>query len=152
MAVAVIQHYFGSKPVGIVRQGGGLNNFVFAVDHREGAFIVRMSPQAAKINDYLKEQWAITRARAVGVPTPEVLEVGCEAVTMPYMIARKVEGCEATHHPQCHPSSPMHADLARDGRAHGVDPYRADKRIRADLRLVRQSTLAQRELDRLPHL
>ena len=92
MAAAVIQHYFGSKPVGTVRQGGGLNNFVFAVDHREGAFVVRMSPQAAKINDYLKEQWAITRARAVGVPTPEVLEVGCEAVTMPYMIARKVEG------------------------------------------------------------
>jgi aminoglycoside phosphotransferase (APT) family kinase protein len=100
MAEAVIQHYFGSSPVSIVRQGGGLNNFVFAVDHGEGAFIVRMSPQAAKINDYLKEQWAITRARAVGVPTPEVLEVGCEAVSTPYMIARKVKGYEATHHPQ----------------------------------------------------
>ena len=62
MAEAVIQHYFGSSPVDIVRQGGGLNNFVFAVDHGEGAFIVRLSPQAAKINDYLKEQWAITQA------------------------------------------------------------------------------------------
>jgi aminoglycoside phosphotransferase (APT) family kinase protein len=100
MAVAVIQHYFGSKPAGIDRQGGGLTNFVFAIDHREGAFIVRLSPQPAKINDYLKEQWAIARARAVGVPTPEVLEVGCEAVSTPYMIARQVEGFEATHHPQ----------------------------------------------------
>jgi len=74
MAAAVIRHYFRSAPVGVVRQGGGLNNFVFAIDHGEGAFIVRLSPHAAKINDHLKEQWAITRAREAGVPTPEVLE------------------------------------------------------------------------------
>lgn len=83
MARAVTRHYLGSEPVGIVRKGGGLNNFVFAVNHSEGEFIVRLSPRAAQINDYLKEQWAITQARAIGVPMPEVLEVGCEVVSIP---------------------------------------------------------------------
>jgi aminoglycoside phosphotransferase (APT) family kinase protein len=73
MARGVIRHYFGSEPTDLVRKGGGLNNFVFAADHPEGAFVVRMSPNAAKINDYLREQWALGRARGVGVPTPEVL-------------------------------------------------------------------------------
>lgn len=61
---------------------------------------MRLSPNPAKINDFLKEQWAMTKAREVGVPTPEVLEVGCEAVSLPYMVSRRVEGREATHHPE----------------------------------------------------
>ena len=31
-----------------------------------------MSPQPAKLKDYLKEQWAMTRAAELGVPVPEV--------------------------------------------------------------------------------
>lgn len=42
----------------------------------------------------------MTKAREVGVPTPEILEVGCEAVPIPYMVSRRVEGREATHHPE----------------------------------------------------
>lgn len=42
----------------------------------------------------------MTKAQEVGVPTPEVLEVGCEAVSLPYMVSRRVEGREATHHPE----------------------------------------------------
>lgn len=100
MAEALVAHLLGSSVARIDRMGGGLTNFVFEVDHAEGAFIIRMSPRPAKINDYLKEQWAMTTAREVGVPTPEILEVGCEVVSIPYMVARKVEGREATHHPE----------------------------------------------------
>lgn len=84
----------------MVRLGGGITNAVFRVDHPEGEFVVRLSPEPAKIKEYLKEQWAIARAREAGVPTPEVLEVGAEVAPFPYMVMRKVEGREATHHPE----------------------------------------------------
>lgn len=100
MAEVIVVHLLGSRASRVARLGGGLTNFVFSVDHPEGGFIVRMSLTAAKINDYLKEQWAMTKAREVGVPTPEILEVGCEAVAIPYMVSRRVEGREAVHHPE----------------------------------------------------
>jgi hygromycin-B 4-O-kinase len=100
LARAVIAHHFGSKPKRLVQLGGGLSNFVFEANHADGDFVVRMNPQPAKLKEYLKEQWAMTQAKQAGVPVPEVLEVGVGVVPIPYMVSRKVEGNEATHHPE----------------------------------------------------
>ncbi|MBM6592688.1 phosphotransferase family protein [Microvirga pudoricolor] len=96
----VAHHFGGAKPKKVNALGGGLTNFVFEVNHAEGDFIVRMGTEAAKVKEYLKEQWAIAKAGEAGVPTAEVLEVGADLIPLPYMIARKVEGTEAVHHPE----------------------------------------------------
>lgn len=95
----VIQHHFGSPPRRIVHKSAGLTNFVFAAIHKEGEFIIRISPEAAAINSFIKEQWAQNAARKAGVPTAEILEVGSAIIPHPYMVTRKVVGEEATHHP-----------------------------------------------------
>ena len=99
MVKTIFEHHFKKKPKRVVIQNGGLSNFVFLVYHSEGAFVVRLSPEAGRLSSYLKEQWAIAKAREAGIPTPTVLEVGHEIVPHPYMILRKVEGEEATNHP-----------------------------------------------------
>ncbi|MGJ0425102.1 phosphotransferase family protein [Methylocystis sp.] len=95
----IIEHHLGSKPKRIVARGG-LTNFVFEVRHAEGDFIVRMNTTPDKLKDYLKEQWAIAKASEAGVPTAKILEVGADIIGMPYMVLPKVEGQEATHHPE----------------------------------------------------
>ena len=100
MVSQIIEHHFGSAPRRITHKPSGLTNLVFDVVHREGHFVVRLSQDPARINAYQKEQWVQARVRAVGVPTPEILEVGNEVVPHPYMISRCVEGVEATHHPE----------------------------------------------------
>jgi aminoglycoside phosphotransferase (APT) family kinase protein len=99
MARRVITYHFGQKPRRIVHQASGLSNFVFLVNHAEGDFAIRISAAPAKINAYLKEQWAMARAREAGVPVPEVLEVGNEVIPYPYMVSRRVRGKEASSHP-----------------------------------------------------
>ncbi len=100
MARRVIEHHFGAKPKRIEHQASGLTNLVFLVHHAEGDFIVRINSAAGKINSYIKEQWAVGKAREAGVPTAEILEVGNEVIPYPYMIARRVKGIEATQHPE----------------------------------------------------
>lgn len=100
MARAIITHHFGSKPKRVSPKGGGITNFVYEASHPEGDFIIRMSPQPAKVKEYLKEQWAMARAHEVGVPVSQVLEVGADVVPIPYMVSRKVPGDEAPHHPE----------------------------------------------------
>ncbi|MGL4611459.1 MAG: phosphotransferase family protein [Trueperaceae bacterium] len=95
----IIEHHFGSKPKRLEHQSSGLSNFVFLVHHTEGDFIVRINPDPTKLNAYIKEQWAVNKAREVGVPTAEILEVGNEVIPHPYMVSRKAEGQEATQHP-----------------------------------------------------
>ncbi|MEP6923847.1 MAG: phosphotransferase [Pyrinomonadaceae bacterium] len=99
LARTVIAHHFGSKPRRIIHKASGLSNFVFSVVHPEGDFIVRISPEPARINSFIKEQWAQGRAREIGVPTPEILEVGNEIIGHPFMISRTVGGHEATYNP-----------------------------------------------------
>lgn len=100
-ARAVIAHHFGSKkPRRIEHKASGLSNFVFAIAHAEGDFIVRISPDPTRLNSFIKEQWAQNKARELGVPTPEILEVGTDIIHQPFMISRTVEGREATHHPK----------------------------------------------------
>jgi hygromycin-B 4-O-kinase len=74
-ARAIVEHHFGSRPNRLTRLAGGITNAVYRADHAEGAFVVRLSDDPVKINEYLKEQWAIARAREAGVPVPDVLEV-----------------------------------------------------------------------------
>ncbi len=100
LAQVVIRHHFGTSAPRVTFKASGLTNFVFAVKHAEGDFIVRINPDAGSINSFIKEQWAETAAREVGVPAPEILEVGSEAIPHPYMISRTVSGGDATHHPR----------------------------------------------------
>jgi len=99
LASRLIMHHFGEKPRRLAQQTGGLTNFVFLVKHSRGDFVVRISPDPLKINAFIKEQWAVAKAREVGVPTPEVLEVGNQVIPYPYMISSRVAGVEATWHP-----------------------------------------------------
>jgi aminoglycoside phosphotransferase (APT) family kinase protein len=102
LARRIIEHHFGTKPKRLEHQSSGLSNFVFMVHHSEGEFIVRINPDPTKLNAYIKEQWAVSKAREVGVPTSEILEVGNEVIPHPYMVSRKAEGQEATTHPERH--------------------------------------------------
>jgi hygromycin-B 4-O-kinase len=54
----------------------------------------------ARLNLFIKEQWAQKAARKAGAPVPEILEVGADVIPHPYMISTTVEGEEATHHPE----------------------------------------------------
>jgi aminoglycoside phosphotransferase (APT) family kinase protein len=98
LVAAIVEHHLGSGPRRIAANGGGLTNHVFSVDHAAGPLIVRMNEAPDKIDDFLKEQWAIARAHDAGVPVPEVLEVGMQAVPHPYMISRRVRGENARVH------------------------------------------------------
>jgi aminoglycoside phosphotransferase (APT) family kinase protein len=100
LARRIIEHHFGSKPKRLAHQSSGLSNFVFLAHHSEGEFIVRINPDPTKLNAFIKEQWAVNKVRAAGVPTSEILEVGNEVIPHPYMVSRKAEGEEATKHPE----------------------------------------------------
>lgn len=99
MARHLIEHHFGEKPRRILHKSSGLSNFVFIVEQAKEKYLVRLHPSPTKITTYMKEQWAISEARKVGVPVPEILQVGNEVVPYPYMISREVRGIEATYHP-----------------------------------------------------
>lgn len=96
----VIAHFFGSGARRIEFKSSGLTNFVFDVKHAEGNFVLRISPEAARLDSFMKEQWAQKAALQVGVPVSEILEVGAEVIPHPYMISTTVEGREATQHPK----------------------------------------------------
>ena len=98
MVRTVIKHHFDLNPRRIFAQTGGLSNFVFSVDHREGDFVVRLSPEPAGLNVYLKEKWATEKARQIGIPAPNILEVGQDVISHPYMISKRVKGEDATRH------------------------------------------------------
>lgn len=100
MARHIIEHHFGSKPKRIEHQTSGLSNFVFLIAHAEGDFVVRISPDAAKLNSFIKEQWAVAKAHEAGVPTAEILEVGNSVIPLPYMVSRRVHGQDAKEHPE----------------------------------------------------
>lgn len=100
LARRLIERRVGGRAKRVFAKGGGLTNVVFEIDHPDGRFIVRLSPSPGKVEDFRKERWAIAQASAVGVPTPEVVDVGVDEGCVPYMIARKVKGEVATHHPR----------------------------------------------------
>lgn len=99
LAKRIVEHHFGQPPSRIVYKRSGLSNYVFVVNHVEGQFVVRISPDEGKGESFRKELWATQKVREVGVPSPEVLVVG-NIGSEPYMITRRVTGSEATHHPK----------------------------------------------------
>lgn len=100
IARQIIAYHFGSAPKQIKHLAAGKTNFVFMVFHSEGHYVVRISSDSAWMQAFIKEQWAIAKVRELGVPTPEILEVGSEVGSTPYMISRRVIGSEATFHPE----------------------------------------------------
>ena len=137
--VDTIERHCGDRPSAISRRGGGLTNLVFQVRTRAGGFIVRMHGDATKIEDYLKEQWAMTQARQAGVPTPRVLEVGRAPAGWPFMVLEEVAGLEATHHPE---RKPIVAEMGRyAARLHRVRTQGYGREFdRSRRRLARQSS------------
>jgi hygromycin-B 4-O-kinase len=113
LARYVIEHHFGSRPARIGYKAGGLSNFVFEAKHAEGDFIVRISPDKARLNAFIKEHWCERAARRAGVPTAEILETGASIIPFPYVIARSVTGIEGVHHPE---RQKIIEDLGRQAR------------------------------------
>jgi aminoglycoside phosphotransferase (APT) family kinase protein len=99
LVLEVARHHFGESARRVTERGGGLTNAVYELKTSQGAFIVRTHEDATRIKEYLKEQWAMDAARAAGVPTPKVLEVGNFADGRPYMVAEHSAGIEGRHAP-----------------------------------------------------
>ena len=99
MAKKVVEHHFGKSIKSLEFNAAGKTNFVFTAVTKEGNFIVKIATARTKYKDFLKEQWAIQKALKAGVPVPEILEVGDDLISLPYMLQQKVEGTEAIHHP-----------------------------------------------------
>ena len=97
-ARVVIDHHFG-RPKRVIYLSAGMSNFVFAFSTADGDFIIRISPDAAGIKSFIKEQWAVREASKVGIPAPEILEVGTGMIDHPYMVSRTTKGSEARFHP-----------------------------------------------------
>lgn len=98
-ARTVLNHHFeGIKQLKYL--SSGLTNFVFGCSVREGDFIIRISPDPHRLNQFIKEQWAVNAAKTEGIPVAEILEVGSELIGSPYMVTRKIEGEDAVHHPE----------------------------------------------------
>ena len=96
----IVRHHFGKPASRIIYKRTGQTNYVFVVNHVEGQFVIRISPEPEKIESFEKERWATQKVREAGVPTGEVLAVGNDLIPEPYMIARRVSGVEATNHPR----------------------------------------------------
>lgn len=99
LAMQLIRHHYPGRKLSIKPLSGGLTNFVFLADLKPDQLVVRISDKAEKIHFFLKEQWAVARAKEHGIPVPEILEVGNDIIPLPYMISRRIEGKEATYHP-----------------------------------------------------
>ena len=99
MARKVARHHFGKSFQKIEFKPAGKTNFVFDVSTKEGNYIIRIANSRTKFNDFIKEQWATQKALSIGVPVPEILEVGNEIILLPYMLQQKIEGEEAVNHP-----------------------------------------------------
>ena len=100
LANEIIEKHFGKPPQRIVYRRSGRTNYVFVVNHVEGQFVVRISPDLNRIEAFKKELWATQKVREAGVPSTEVLIVDQDEDSEPYMITRRVTGSEATHHPK----------------------------------------------------
>src|SRR5678815_3411257 len=85
LANKIIRSHFGEPASRIVYRSSGRTNYVFVVNHVEGQFVVRISPDRERLSVFKKELWATQKVRQAGVPSPEVLAVGHEVISEPYM-------------------------------------------------------------------
>jgi hygromycin-B 4-O-kinase len=100
LARKIVRRYLGTPARRIAYRSSGMTNYVFAVNHAEGQFVIRISPDSERLDVFRKEWWAVQQVRKAGVPSPEILVVGNDNGPEPYMITRRVTGVEATHHPK----------------------------------------------------
>ena len=91
-ATLVIEHHFGKRPKAVKRIHGGVTNHVFEARVGGEDLVLRISQKPAKLQRFMKEQWAVSAARKNEVPTPQILEVCNDVIGLPYMISRKVAG------------------------------------------------------------
>jgi aminoglycoside phosphotransferase (APT) family kinase protein len=91
---ALVERELGQRPVTLARHQHGIVNAVYFVELAAGGgCVVRISE--LRYRDYVKlELWAIERARATGVPVPELLAADTTATAFPepYLITRRVPG------------------------------------------------------------
>ena len=73
----------------------GSVNKVFRVTSAGRPSILRFSAEASAYADYQKEAWCIEQARARGVPTPEIVQIGQHG-TVTFMFQRFVAGVPGT--------------------------------------------------------
>lgn len=99
MAKKVASHHFGKAATQVEYKPAGKTNFVFELLAGNKHFIVKISDIRSKLNDYIKEQWAVQKVAEKGVPVAEILEVGNEIIPLPYMLQEKMSGEEAVDHP-----------------------------------------------------
>ena len=94
-AALILEHHFGRRPRSVKRIHGGVANHVFEACIGGDDLVLRISEKPHKLQVFMKEQWAVTAARAIKVPTPEILEVCNDVIGLPYMISRQVVGRSA---------------------------------------------------------
>ena len=99
MARKILVHHFGKTSGQLLYKPAGKTNFVFEAKTAKGRFMLRIAGSAAKYTDFIKEQWATEKARSQGIPAPEIVEIGRDIVALPYMLQKKIDGLEATEHP-----------------------------------------------------
>ncbi len=95
IAGLILQRHFGKRTANLQRIHGGLANHVFEARIGSEHIVLRISEHPAKLQVFMKEQWAVAAARRKSVPTPEILEVCNDVTGLPYMILRKVAGSPA---------------------------------------------------------
>lgn len=61
LAKKIVQHHFGSPASRIVYKSSGRINYIFVLNHVEGQFVVRVSPDPEKVNAFRKELWTSQR-------------------------------------------------------------------------------------------
>ena len=97
LAARIVRRHLGERPRRLQALGGGLNNEVYRAELKgQEHVVVRLHSDPDKLADYRKEDWAMDQARAAGVPTPRVLEIGLER-DRPFMILEEARGILATH-------------------------------------------------------
>jgi aminoglycoside phosphotransferase (APT) family kinase protein len=95
----VVTRHVGGRVGSLAREPTGLSNLVFTVEHADGDLVVRLSADPTKGEVFRREHWAMVRARAAGVPSPEVLAIG-EDFPFSYMLVRRVAGRTGLEHPE----------------------------------------------------
>ena len=74
--------------------GKGRSNRIFLVQAKSEGIVIRLNqmlPTPDALEGYVKEQWCLEQAAAVGVPGPSVLEIG-EWEGQAYMIQSRISG------------------------------------------------------------
>jgi len=106
-----------AAPTRVAPLRGGLSNHAFDVETDREQVVVRLADQPDKLEGYERERQAADRARAVGVPTQEVVAIGQEGAWT-YSIARRLAGDPAMDHPD---RLSILEELGRIARAvHGI--------------------------------